>query len=158
MKSYLFTFLAVVLMPFFAHAEAEIDCIWIKHSNNTYSCVLLESNPQITFEDESVTIDSKSYLIEDIVSYRFVNSKEASVSETLSDDFHIVFKDSLIEIYTGQGKFENFHCAVYDTNGITLKQVLVNNPSSPISIEVNDLSAGVYLLDVSGTTYKFFKK
>ena len=158
MKSYLLTFLAAILMPCFAYAESEIDCIWIKHANNTYSCVLLESNPQIEFEDESLKIDSKSYLIEDIVSYRFGNSREASLSETLSDDLHIVFKDNVIEIYNGNGNLKNSNCAIYDNGGIALKNVPVRNSASPILIDVSDLSAGIYFLEISGTTFKFLKK
>lgn len=141
-----------------AFAKTEIDCIWIKHTNNSYSCVLLDANPQFTFDGESIVVDSKSYKIDDIVSYQFGHSKDASVFDIADDSFHIVFNDNEIEIHNCKWDKANAVFYIFDPNGKAIKSFTQQKTDKPVILNIADLTPGIYLLNASGTTFRFFKK
>ncbi len=157
MRIYFISFL-IITFSVTAFAKSEINCIWLKHADNSLSCVMLEEKPQIHFEGESIVIDSKSYLIDDIVSYSFGNSEESSVNNIYGDAPYVVFKDNEIVIYRNTGNMIDSKCSIYDTKGTQIKTFKVDNACQPTRIDITDLTAGVYLLSFQRSTLKFIKK
>lgn len=157
MRKKLIIFL-IVTFSVTAFAKSEINCIWIKHVNNSYSCVMLDTNPQFTFDGESIVVDSKSYKIDDIVSYRFGNTEEAAVNDIMDDDFHIVFNDNEIEVHNCKCDTTDAVFNIFDTKGNAIKSFAYRKTHQPVILNIADLTPGLYFLGVSGTTFKFIKK
>lgn len=142
-----------------AFAQTDIDCIWIKHTDNSLSCIKLDEKPQISFVGESIIIDSKSYQIADIVSYRFGNSKESSLDINSSGNVPcVVFRDKEIEIYLDTVFDSDFKGSIYDTRGIEVKSFKSDRDSRTVWIDIADLTSGVYFLSFQHSTLKFVKK
>ena len=143
---------AFLMSVFASFAEDAPNCIWLKHSNNTESCVLLESSPQIFFSGESVNIGTRSYSLDDIVSYRFGSVDESSADAIAADGNYFVFGDNIIEI-NGQREFTGVN--VYDTKGVSVKKVEIPSGATAATVDISGLSAGVYFLSVSDSSIKF---
>lgn len=139
-----------------AYAETGNDCIWIKHINGTYSCVMLDTNPQFVFDGDVVTIDSKKFRVDDILSYRFGNSDVTSNIDMESDENYIVFNDEFIEIKNMKNGIRDIK--IFDSEGKLVKNIESNDATNDIRIGIGDLNGGIYLLNVSGATFKFFKR
>lgn len=147
-----------IFFPATVFAGSDINCIWLKHTDNSCSCIMIEENPQFIFEGESIIVDSKSYKIDDILSYRFGNSKDASADNIMDGDSYIMFKNNEIEIHCNQVLDDDVECTIFDTNGIIIKQFRKATTAEPIILDISDLTAGVYFLHFQHSTYKFVKK
>lgn len=158
MKHIIITLLTFFTLHGAASAATDVNCIWIKHSNNSTSCIMLDSKPQITFEGNSVIIDSKSYHIDDIVSYRFGKTDESSVDNITADGRYFVFHDDVIEIKGFDSNGSDVTVQLFDSKGVMIQSTTHTVKSRQLRLDVKDLGAGVYLLTVDGSTFKFAKR
>ena len=111
------------------------------------------SNPIMTFENGSVTVNSDTYQISDIVNFYISNTDDPSgVSE--QKDSRSSFKMQGETLYVGSSSKE---VKVYGINGVE-QEVEVSVIGDVTAVGIANLPAGNYVVKVGKTSFKFNKK
>lgn len=138
-----------------AEAHDSPDCIWLKHTSGSMSCVTLESNPQIEFSGDQVIVGSRSFLLDDIVSYRFGSVDESSVDAIKGENNLVLFMENVIEVY---GNGIPADVKLYNSQGVGLPLNISAKEGGKLSIDISSLYADVYILTIGDESFKFVKR
>ena len=112
------------------------------------------SNPIMTFENGSVTVNSDTYQISDIVNFYISNTDDPSGVSELKDS-RSSFKMQGETLYVGCSASKEVK--VYGINGVE-QEVEVSIIGDVTAVRIANLPAGNYVVKVGKTSFKFYKK
>lgn len=146
--------LAVLMIPVTADAQAQILVLW--HADGTTTDVDLNSEPKVTFTDNTLQIRSyildMEYPAEEIVRFTF-KGHETSI-DTPKDNAGYQQQDSRI-VFHHVTASDNI--AIYRPDGIRLPIHLTFDSGDAV-LPLSSLPKGTYILSVNGRTSKFIRK
>ena len=111
------------------------------------------SNPVMTFSNGTVTVNSDTYQISDIVSFYISNTDDPSGVSQLQDSSSS-FKMQGETLYIGTVSKE---VKVYGINGVE-QNVDISTIGDVTAVGISKLPAGNYVVKVGKTSFKFNKK
>lgn len=146
--------LAVLMIPVAADAQAQILVLW--HADGTTTDVDLNSEPKVTFTDNTLQIRSyildMEYPAEEIV--RFTFKGHGTGIATPKDNAGYQQQDGRI-VFHHVTASDNI--AIYRPDGIRIPVCLTFDGSGAV-LPLSSLPKGTYVLSVNGRTSKFIRK
>lgn len=154
-KKWTFVIMSIMLAFYFSNTMcAQTLVLW--HANGTTTDVELATKPKVTFENNKVFIRSTILDLElpkqDILRFTY-KSNSTGISGVKNSEGYTQENGRLVF----HGIKSSDDVSVYTLKGIRVPVHLVRNDDS-ITLPLNALSKGVYLLNVNGRTSKFVKK
>ena len=146
--------LTVLMIPVTADAQAQILVLW--HADGTTTDVDLNSEPKVTFTDNTLQI--KSYILdmeypaEEIV--RFTFKGHGTGIDTPKDNAGYLQQDGRIVFHHVKA---SDNITIYRPDGIRIPVRLTFDGSDAV-LPLSSLPKGAYILSVNGRTSKFIRK
>ena len=151
---FLLLLLTVLMMPVIANAQAQTLVLW--HADGTTTDVDLDSEPKVTFTDNTMLIKSDvldmEYPAQEIV--RFTFKGKGTGIDTPHDDADYQQQNGRI-VFHRISASENI--AIYRPDGIRIPVRLTIEGSDAV-LSLSSLPKGTYIISVNGRTSKFIRK
>lgn len=148
--------LLIILIMFMGIIPMSAQTLVLHHANGKTTDVELLTMPQVKFENDKVLITSTvlnmEYPKEDILRFTYKNNSSGINKPTVKAD---VSQENGQLVFHGISSSEKI--AVYKTNGIRVP-VRITRHGDSVSLPLNSIPAGIYLLNVNGKTSKFTKQ
>lgn len=150
-------FLVVILLSVFSGkmVYAQSLTIW-NHDNSTIKVINLKDEPLVTFSEESMQITTPELILE----YGIKEVRKFTYSDFETEIRNVKqqanYHQKGVKIVLHNLKSKN-GIALYGVNGISIP-INVEQQGDDYVISLENLSSGVYLLNVNGQTTKILKK
>ena len=144
--------LTVLMIPVTADAQAQILVLW--HADGTTTDVDLNSEPKVTFTDNTIRsyILDMEYPAEEIV--RFTFKGHGTGIDTPKDNAGYLQQDGRIVFHHVKA---SDNITIYRPDGIRIPVRLTFDGSNAV-LPLSSLPKGAYILSVNGRTSKFIRK
>ncbi len=133
--------------------EAKSLVITLQNSKKVYYILGGETNPMMRFTDGTITMEADEYIISDIKNFYISETDDPSNIEKILTTKHIEYRANTIAI-----KASDINTIkVYDISGKQINaEVLKNNDI--ITVNLNSLGSGTYIINADGNSFKVMKK
>ncbi|MCQ2190309.1 MAG: T9SS type A sorting domain-containing protein [Paludibacteraceae bacterium] len=150
-------FASLLLAGLASSIYAESKYMTIDFNNGTSVSFLLEDNPVITYENESLLVnkdEKTTYSFDDIKNYHFTEDDQTAAKMTIANTLEIVkLNDETIEVKNAKA---NCDVAVYTISGTVASQAKVNAEGQAIVKLPNQ--TGVYVIKAGKQSFKIIRK
>lgn len=136
---------------------AESKYMTIELNNGLLFSFLLDENPVITYENESLLVnkdEKTTYSFDDIKNYHFTEDDQTAAKMTIANTLEIVkLDDETIEIKNAE---VNCNVAIYSVDGIIVDKAKANAEGNATVKMPNQ--AGVYVVVAGKQSFKIIRK
>ncbi|MBQ0156788.1 MAG: hypothetical protein KBT22_09480 [Bacteroidales bacterium] len=151
----IFTSLLLACMASGMYAESKY--MTIELNNGLLFSFLLDENPVITYENESLLVnkdEKTTYSFDDIKNYHFTEDDQTAAKMTIANTLEIVkLDDETIEIKNAEA---NCNVAIYSVDGIIVDKAKANAEGNATVKMPNQ--AGVYVVVAGKQSFKIIRK
>lgn len=147
----LLTLFVLCLAANFVNAKSVVFTL----SDGTLVYYLLggETNPVLRFVDGKITVDADSYEISNIKNFYISETDDPNGIEATLASQGISYKANTVVVGSANAKAVK----VYSLNGSAV-EANIQQAGESVSVSLEGLDKGAYIVNVGGTSFKIFKK
>ncbi len=149
------TLVMALVCLFAAVGATEAKSLVINLQNGTKAYYLLggDTNPMMRFVDGKVMMDADEYSIGDIKNFYISETDAPNSIEGILTENDVQFRANTLVINAGDAK----GVKVYGANGAQV-ETDVQQHGDIVTVDLNALRSGTYIVYVSGSSFKVMKK
>ncbi len=134
-------------------AEAKSLVLNLQNGKKVYYLLGGETNPMMRFVDGKVTMEADEYSLGDIKSFYISETDDPSGIESVLKASDVHYKSNTFVINSSDIETVK----VFGLNGMQVKAD-VQKHGDIITVDLNALGSGTYIIDVDGSSFKVMKK
>ena len=142
-----------LLLLFSVGASAKSVVFTLTDGTKVYYLLSREVNPMLRFKDGGMTVNDDKYEFSDIKNFYLSDEDDPNAIEHLLSKQSVTFRANTVVLPSGAVKT----LKVYTLDGVEVK-VQVQKTDDVISVDLNGLEKGTYLISTGNSSLKVWKK
>ncbi len=134
-------------------AEAKSLVLTMKNGTKVYYLLGGETNPMMRFVDGQVTVDADEYTITNIKNFYISETDDPTAIENVLSKNDVSYNANTLVINSSNVK----DVKVYSANGTQVKAE-IQKAGDIITVDLNSLATGTYIINAGGSSFKVMKR
>lgn len=142
-----------LLLLFSAGTSAKSVVFTLNSGEKVYYLLSRDVNPMLCFKDGKITVNDDAYEFSDIKNFYVSGEDDPNAIEQVLSNQKMTFRSNTLVLYSNAVKT----LKVYTLDGVEVK-VQVQKKDDVISVDLNGLEKGAYLISTGNSSMKVWKK